>query len=71
MWPSANLWRRCIAVAAKLSPNLSEEMIQDIPDPDLRAFETITLANSLLGVNVASLSIIEKHKNGVRASMAD
>lgn len=71
MWPSANLWRHCVAVAAKLSATLSEEMIQDIPDPDLRALERVTFANSLLGVDVPSLSIIEKHKNGLRAQMGD
>jgi hypothetical protein len=69
MWPSSNLWRDCVAFAAKLAPARAEEIIRDIPDPEIRAFERITLANSLLGADIPSLSIIEKHKTGIVASM--
>jgi hypothetical protein len=69
MWPSANLWRDCVALAAKLAAVRAEEIIRGIPDPEIRAFERITLANSLLGADIPSLSIIEKHKTGIIASM--
>jgi hypothetical protein len=69
MWPSANLWRQCVAVATKLDPMWAEEIVQNIPDPEIKSFERITLANSLLGASVPSLSIIEKHKTGIRASL--
>jgi hypothetical protein len=68
MWPSTNVWRRCVAAAAKVDANLPEEIIQNIPDLDIRAFERITFANSLLGMDVTSLSVIEKHKDGVRVT---
>jgi hypothetical protein len=67
MWPSTNVWRQCIKMAARLDPSLSDEIIQDTPDPDIRAFERIALANSLLGVGNEPLSIIERHKDSERA----
>jgi hypothetical protein len=69
MWPSANLWRHCIAVATRFAPMQAEEIVQDIPDPEIRAFERITLANSLLGASTAPLSVIEKHRKGISASI--
>jgi hypothetical protein len=69
MWPSANLWRHCVAVAAKLTPSPAEEIVREIPDPDIKTFERVALANSLLGADFVSLSTLEKHKNGIRASM--
>jgi len=69
MWPSANLWRLCVAVATKVFPTRAEEIIQNIPDPEIRAFERITFANSLMGAGLSRLSIIEKHKTGVTVSI--
>jgi len=69
MWPSANLWRHCVAVATRLAPTLADQIIQDIPDPEIRTFERITFANSLLGASTPPLSVIEKHKTGVTASI--
>lgn len=64
MWPSANLWRHCMALAAKLTPIPVEEIMEEIPDPEIRTFERITLANALLGADIPSLSIMERHKSG-------
>jgi hypothetical protein len=69
MWPSANLWRLCIAVATKVAPNQAEQIMENIPDPEIRTFERITLANSLLGASTSRLSIIEKHKAGLTVSI--
>ncbi|HKN70850.1 MAG TPA: hypothetical protein VJX30_07470 [Terriglobales bacterium] len=69
MWPSANLWRHCVAVAAKLTPSPAEGIVTEIPDPEIKTFERVALANSLLGADFVSLSTLEKHKNGMRASM--
>ena len=38
--------------------------MEEIPDPEIRTFETITLTNALLGADIPSLSIMERHKNG-------
>jgi len=69
MWPSVNVWRRCVSLAAKLASTRAEEIIQGIPDPDIRALERITFANSLLGASTRSLSTVEKHKTGIVASI--
>ncbi|PYX76176.1 MAG: hypothetical protein DMG72_05640 [Acidobacteria bacterium] len=67
MWPSANLWRHCVQVAAKLAPSVAEEIIEEVPDADIKTFERITFANTLLGADTPPISIIEKHKNGMSA----
>ncbi len=69
MWPSANLWRHCVALAAKLSPSPVQEIMEDIPDPEIRTFERVTFANSLLGVDIESLSTVEKHRKGITVSV--
>ena len=48
-WPSADLWRQCIQIAGKISPTLAEEIIAEIPDPEVAAAQKIAFANSLLG----------------------
>ena len=48
-WPSADLWRQCIQIAGKVSPSLAEEIIAEIPDPEIAAAQKIAFANSLLG----------------------
>jgi len=48
-WPSADLWRQCIQIAGKISPSLAEEIIGEIPDPEIAAAQKIAFANSLLG----------------------
>lgn len=63
-WPSANLWWRCITFAAKLDPRLAQQIIEEIQDDEIKSFERVALANSLLGAGIARFSIIEKHKDG-------
>lgn len=67
MWPSTNVWRQCIKIAAKLNPALTDQIIRETPAVDIRAFESVALANSLLGVDKEPLSIIERHKDSERA----
>jgi len=68
-WPSSNLWWRCLAFAAKLNPSPAEQIIEEIQDDEIKAFERVAFANSLLGAGTAQFSIIEKHKHGVTAFM--
>jgi hypothetical protein len=63
MWPSANLWRRCIQFAARLTPSTAEEIIAQIPDAEIKTFGRVALAISLLGAESPPLSIMEKHMN--------
>ena len=48
-WPSADLWRKCAEAAAKISPALAEEIIGEIPDPDIAASVKVVFAGALLG----------------------
>jgi hypothetical protein len=68
-WPSSNLWWRCIAFAAKFNPSPAEQIIEGIQDDEIKAFERIAFANSLLGLGPARFPIIERHKNGLSAFM--
>jgi hypothetical protein len=69
MWPSTNLWGHCVALAAQLAPSPAEEIIEQIPDPDIKIFEKVAFANSLVGAGFPRISTIEKHKDGIRASI--
>jgi hypothetical protein len=62
-WPSSNLWRRCVQVAAKISPSLAEEIISEIPDPEIAAAETAAYGSSLLGAESEPFMISECRKN--------
>jgi len=65
MWPSANLWRQCLSLAAKFSPRLAETIMEQIPDPEIKILEKVTYANSLLGAGTERLSTVEKHGGGI------
>jgi hypothetical protein len=68
-WPSANLWWACITFAGKLNPSPAEQIIEGVRDDEIKTFERVAFANSLLGAPTARFSIIEKHKHGVTAFM--
>src|ERR1051326_3481033 len=48
-WPSSDLWRRAVQVAGKISPGLAEEIIGEIPDPEIAVAQRVAYAGSLLG----------------------
>jgi hypothetical protein len=68
-WPSSNLWWLCIAVAARFNPSPAEQTIEEIQEDEIKAFERVAFANSLLGRKTPRFSIIEKRKNGITAFM--
>jgi hypothetical protein len=63
-WPSTELWRKCVQIAGKISPPLAEEVLADIPDPDIGVLEKISYAAALLGASAAPISIGDCRKNG-------
>lgn len=67
MWPSTNVWLRCVSVASKLDNDIAQEIFRVTSDADIRAFEQVALANSMLGVKQEPLSTIEKHKDSYSA----
>ena len=48
VWPSVDMWRQCVQVAGRISPELAEEVISEIPDPDILALEKVAFASALL-----------------------
>lgn len=62
-WPSADLWRKCVQVAAKISPTLAEEIIAGISDPAIAASEKVAYASSLLGAEIAPVLVSDCRKN--------
>jgi hypothetical protein len=69
-WPSADLWRKCIRIAAKLAPGLPEEIIAGIEDPGIAASEKVAFASSLLGAQGGPLIVSDcrKHNSSFRVS---
>jgi len=63
-WPSADLWRKCVQVAAKISPALAEEIISGIPDPEIAASEKVAFAGSLLGGSAEPIVVSDCRKTG-------
>jgi hypothetical protein len=63
-WPSSNAWRTSIQQATKVSPALAEEIVAQIPDPDIAGFQQVIYANTLLGAEKSSVAVIEWHKSG-------
>ena len=62
-WPSADLWRQCVQIAAKISPALAEEIISEITDPKIAASQKVSFASSLLGAANAPVLVGDCRKN--------
>ncbi len=62
-WPSADLWRKCVQTAAKISPALAEEIIANIPDPEIAASEKVAFAGSLLAAGGEPVIVSDCRKN--------
>jgi hypothetical protein len=64
-WPSADLWRKCVQVAAAISPALAEEIIGEIPDPEIAAAQKVAFASTLLGqTSGVPILVSDCRKNG-------
>jgi hypothetical protein len=68
-WPSSNAWRNSIQQATKVSPAFAEEILAQIPDPDIAGFQQVMYANTLLGAEKSSVAVIEWHKGGRHGGM--
>lgn len=62
-WPSTNLWQECVKTAGKISPQLVQDILADIPDADIVGFEKVVYAKTLLGIDIG-YSVSVQHKNG-------
>jgi tetratricopeptide (TPR) repeat protein len=69
VWPSTGLWWKCIQTATPISSALPEQLIAEIPDPEIAAYERVAYANSLLG-RKESPELAEQHKEGGASVMS-
>jgi hypothetical protein len=70
-WPSSNLWRKCVQAAAKISQALAEEIISQIPDPEIAGALRISFASALLGISADPTIVSSCHKNGSMFNFSD
>jgi len=68
-WPSANTWRSCVEEAAKVSPAFAEELLTQIPDPEIASLQRVMYANFLLGAGKTEIAVFEWHKGGKQSGV--
>jgi hypothetical protein len=62
-WPSSQFWGRCLQLAGEISPDLVEEKLAQIPDPEVLSFLKVMFANGLLRAPHPQITIAELHKD--------
>lgn len=67
-WPSAALWRACVQLAGRISPEFVEQVALSVTDPEIAAVVQVGYANSLLGNPAGSSEVEEWHKRGQKVS---
>jgi hypothetical protein len=63
-WPSTQYWGRCLQIAAQISPQIWDEILVQIRDPEIVTYEKVMYANGLLGVSSSGVEVAQKHKDG-------
>ena len=65
-WPSTDMWRLAVKEAAKISPTLAEEILADLQDPEVAAYEKVAYGGALLGESGMNSPVIvsDCRKNG-------
>jgi len=63
-WPSAALWRHLVAFAQETSPRLVEQVIGEVRDPEIQAFQKVALAHILLDAPKLTLQVADVRKGG-------
>ncbi|HSM85552.1 MAG TPA: hypothetical protein VLT16_05350 [Candidatus Limnocylindrales bacterium] len=61
-WPSADAYRRFVGLETKISKRGTAAVLKEIKDPDIRTFESIVYAQSLLGMPMKRFVVVEKRK---------
>jgi hypothetical protein len=67
-WPSADAYRRFVDVQTKISQRETPNVLKEIKDPEIRAFESIMYARALLGLPMKRTMVAEKRKGMNRTS---
>ena len=48
-WPSANSWRKIVQTANQISPDLPNQLIKEISDPEIKVLTQVDLAKAVAG----------------------
>ena len=64
-WPSTNAWRQFIQLVARISPDAATTLINDVQDPEIRAFLRVSMASGLLGSELPHLQVISRHRDNL------
>jgi hypothetical protein len=48
-WPSANSWRKIVQTANQISPDLPNQLIKEISDPEIKVLTQVDLAKAVVG----------------------
>jgi hypothetical protein len=71
VWPSVDMWRQCVQVAGRISPDLAEEIINEISDPDIVALEKVAFASTLLHAPAVPNLVNDCRKKGSLFTVSD
>ncbi len=66
-WPSTDCWRRVVVLAAQFSPEMAEQWLSRIPDPEIQAMERVSYGSALLGATDSVFLVAEHHKKYSRS----
>lgn len=61
-WPSTNVWRQFVHLAAHISPDAATKLIDDVPDSEIHAFLGVALASSLVGQEPARIRSVWRNQ---------
>lgn len=64
-WPSTDAWRQFIQLVARISPDAATTLINDVQDPEIRAFLRVSMASGLLGSELPHLQVISRHRDNL------
>jgi len=62
-WPSTNVWRQFVGLAARISPEAATKLIDEVPDSEIHAFLRVALASSLLGQEPAAIRSVRRDQD--------
>ena len=61
-WPSTNVWRQFVHLAARISPDAATKLIDDVPDSEIHAFLRVALAGSFVGQEPARIRSVWRNQ---------
>jgi hypothetical protein len=64
LWPSTNVWRQFVGLAARISPDVATKLIDEVPDSEIHAFLRVAVASSLVGQEPRTVHSVRRNQGG-------